>query len=1052
MSAERRYLMTSIFVVLLFGLLSAAAAPAAEDGESLWEKGQEAYRQGRLTEAVGYYRQAVGAYKRANDMDGAGSTLYSLGVTYEDLGEDDRALASYEESLSLYKTLASPLDMGVNMLNIGAIHYRSFGRYELALSYLQGAHTIFRDNNEEEFAALAGYHVGNVYTHLGRYREAVASFEEALRINRKLDAAAGVASVLHNLGRAWAGLGEQKKAIPLFEEALAIDRKLGRKDDLASDLTSLGNAHGDLYEFDKAIHYYEEALSLAEASNLPGRAAAALNNMGSVYADLGRYEKALQCYRDSLEMNRKLDRADQVAVNLNNIGNLYSSLGQYEKILPYYKEALAINRQLRKDPETALNLNNIGMYYYHIGRYDRALEYLDQSLQIRKRLDNPRQVAQSLDNIGAAYLFQKRYRQAEDVFMQRRSLQSRIKGIRLNYSGLIETYIATGRYTEALSLIREMPPPEKERDAYRADYHSQRGRVLKGMGDFKEASRELLASVAVIEEMRQLAGARSGFLGGGSAGGRFRAYRALVESLAERAMAGDAADPQFSVYGKDTAAGGFYFAEATKARTLLEAMAADSKRRGGADLPANLRQQEADLLDSLSRAEQQWDAALRQGGSALAGLMDRKDRLKGELALLVASLRKDYPLYAALHYPKPMAPEDLPLREEEVLFEYALGEDSSFVFVVRKGGVGRVVKIPEGRETLEEKVRRFVEAVSADGGAGFSTKSAKELYDLLLSRPLAGVKPTEKIILVPDGMLGLLPFEALVVEEGTGAEDSIFAADRWTFTYAQSATVLGFTRLLGQGEAKRPLFALGNPVYDKNDPRWLAHLAGSAGPALTGDLNRYAFRGVTLVPKDGPEDDGFASVFFPPLPETEEEVRAVAGLFGIAAAPPDVLLNMAASETGLRASFLGDYRILHFATHADLPGKLQAIREPFLLLGQVGNSAGDDGFLTLSEVLDLKLGADMVVLSACLTGKGKMMEGEGVASLARAFMHAGSRSVVVSLWEVASVETVEFMKAFYGRLAAGTGRADALTLARRDIRARYPNPYYWAVFILHGDG
>ena len=91
-------------------------------------------------------------------------------------------------------------------------------------------------------------------------------------------------------------------------------------------------------------------------------------------------------------------------------------------------------------------------------------------------------------------------------------------------------------------------------------------------------------------------------------------------------------------------------------------------------------------------------------------------------------------------------------------------------------------------------------------------------------------------------------------------------------------------------------------------------------------------------------------------------------------------------------------------------------------------------------------------LSACLTGKGKMMEGEGVASLARAFMHAGSRSVVVSLWEVASVETVAFMKAFYGRLAAGQGRAEALTLARRDIRARYPNPYYWSVFILHGDG
>ena len=190
---------------------------------------------------------------------------------------------------------------------------------------------------------------------------------------------------------------------------------------------------------------------------------------------------------------------------------------------------------------------------------------------------------------------------------------------------------------------------------------------------------------------------------------------------------------------------------------------------------------------------------------------------------------------------------------------------------------------------------------------------------------------------------------------------------------------------------------------------------------------------------------------YPPLPETEDEVLAIARLFAVEPQPPDVLLDLKANETSLRQSPLQDYRYLHFATHADLPGKVQGIREPFLLLGQVGNEGRDNGFLTLSKVLGLKLRAEMVVLSACLTGQGKVMEGEGVVNFSRAFQHAGAQSVVVSLWEVASLEAVEFMTRFYGHLKEGKPRGEALQLARRAIKAKYPQPFFWAVFILHGE-
>ncbi|MEW6670116.1 MAG: CHAT domain-containing tetratricopeptide repeat protein [Thermodesulfobacteriota bacterium] len=1036
------------FFLLLPALPAHGAAKS--EAERLWEQGQAEYEKGRYDQALRYYESALAASRRANDLDGAGSTLYSIALAYEGLKRDDRALASYEASLAIYRQLKSLPDMAVNLLNMGALEYRTFARYDAALSHLQEALKIFRQINEEEFGALAAYHLGTLHVNTGQYRAALGYFDDSLRTNRKLKSAEGTASVLLNMGRACAGLGELQRAISLYEEAAAIDRRLNRFDDLAADLTHLGFAYNDLYVYDKALDYYRQALDLARSRNLPGRAATAQNNLGTLYFDLGRYETALAAYQEALNINRELSRDAEVAVTLNNIGNLYAALGLDEKALPSFKDALAINRARQRPAETAVNLNNIGMNYYRTGRYGRALEYLGEALKIRKQLGNPHEIARVLDNIGAVYLFQKRYREAETTFLERKALQANIQGIRLNYSGLVETCIATGRYSEARAYLKDMPAPgTRQRDAYRIDYHSQLVRIYKGEKRYAEASAELLSAVLIIEEMRQTAGEKGGFLGGGSAGGRARAYRALVESLAERAIAGDTADSRFSAFGRDTAAAAFYFAEATKARTLLEALASSSKKQGAARLPAHLKEKEAALLSRLDELDKRWEAAYRQGGAVLDELIRDKAQLATRMTSFAAELRTDAPLYAALYYPRPMAPESLSLKPDEVLLEYALGETAGYVFVVQKDGISRVIRIPEGREALEARVRRLLESLSENSGAGFSHQSARELFDLLLSKALAPVPDGAKVIVVPDGMLGLLPFEALVAAEGAPA---VYAADRWNFTYTQSAAILGLTRMLPAPRASRALFALGNPIYAKDDPRYAARLSGAAPLLASADASRYGYRGVTVMPREDSNRDDWQEVYFPPLPETEDEVRAIAAILGVEAAAPDVLLGIDASETRLRTAPLGDYRMLHFATHADLPGKIQGLREPFLLLGQVENRGRDDGFLTLSEVLDLALQADQVVLSACVTGKGDVMEGEGVGSLARAFIHAGARSVVVSLWNLASVEAVEYMTRYYDYLKAGKGRADALRAARRDMKAKYPSPFYWAVFVLHGEG
>ncbi|MFZ2088687.1 MAG: CHAT domain-containing protein, partial [Desulfobaccales bacterium] len=434
---------------------------------------------------------------------------------------------------------------------------------------------------------------------------------------------------------------------------------------------------------------------------------------------------------------------------------------------------------------------------------------------------------------------------------------------------------------------------------------------------------------------------------------------------------------------------------------------------------------------------------------------EKKERLVSAQRALVKELRQKFPVYAALHYPEPLPARELPLKPQEVLLEYALGDKASYVLVVRQGGVKKIIRLPLGRKALEGKVKSFMAPLLDMELSAFSIAQGKELGDLLLKEALVEVQEGERLIIIPDGLLGLLPFEALLIKEGNGVQDSVYVGDRYTLTYYQSATVLALKRRLQAPRAKRSLFALGNPVFSQKDPRYVASKQGKEKPKLLAQAgSQYAFRALATHQDWGKTrqgDDGGKELTCPPLPETETEVKDIAQIFQVKPEPPDVLLNLQANETVLKRSPLGDYRYLHFATHADLPGKVQGVNEPFILLGQVDNAEGDNGFLTMSEVLDLKLNADMVVLSACLTGRGQVMEGEGVANFARAFQHAGTQSVVVSLWPLASLEAVTFMTQFYAHLKEGKSRSEALQLSRRAIKAKYPHPFYWGVFILHGE-
>jgi len=1023
----RRVVISALSLLLLFNFCSSGFA-GKNEAENLWEEGSKATEVKRYPEAIRLFERSLALC--GYDVDCRWANLNGLGVVYDALDQNERARSYYEQALQLSRQRNNPEDLANDLLNLGALLYKGLEQHQRALPLLEESLKLYRQIRKADETALLLFHTGTVKTVLGRYPEAIRDLQESLGINRRLRNNAGISNALATLGQASNMSGNYNQAAGYYEEAIAIQRRANLEEDLCSSLNRKGLNEFDLHRIPAALAAFDEALRVAKRLGDKRQQANILNNIGVVYKGAGQYEQARSYYQQALILAQELGRKGMLATAGNNIGDLYAALGQQDRALASYQDALRINREIGARQEMATNLNNIAMVYYQTKRYDEAIRWHQQALELKRSIGNKLDIALGLSNLAAAYLFNGDPGTAEQLLNERRRLQIDKSGVNLRHPGLVEVYLQTGRYDQALALLQQQTPAALAGEQVVAEHEMQTGRALLGRGEYAGASRHLLKSYQLLEELRSSVAERGSFLTAGGGGGRFRTYRALTASVAEQALRGDPIVPELLNYGGGNAAAAFYFAEASKARTLIERVAESGRSSVASNsLPAVLREEELQLRQQLAALDAGRDQAVRGGAASYSQYQQQRQALNQRFERLIARLQREFPLYAAINYPRPVAAEQVPLAANELLLAYALGEDAGYLFVVRKGGVQRVVRIPLKRAALEEKIKNFLEPLTNRHQQDFSQPQAAELYRLLLAEGLSDARPTDRLIIVPDGILGTLPFEILALPGTASIKEAGYLGDRYAVSYYQSASLLALKRALPGGQPTRSLFALGNPDFGT-----------TAG-------NQQGFRGLSVVPKQYGQP-----VLFPPLPETEAEVRRIAALLGTAIQPPDILLGSQATESMLRQSPLGGYRYLHFATHASLPGMIQEVNEPFILLSQRDKRSGSDGFLTLSEVLDLKLNAELVMLSACVTGVGKEVEGEGVANFARAFQSAGAGSVVVSLWEVASEPAVEYVMLFYGYLKQGKPHALALKLAREQMRKKYPNPFYWGVFVLHGEG
>jgi CHAT domain-containing protein/Flp pilus assembly protein TadD len=888
-----------------------------------------------------------------------------------------------------------------------------------------------------------------------------------------------VATALDTLAEVCHDQGDLVQARRLHEQALDLMRQFfgERHRNVAKSLNNLANVCHDQGDLPQARKLHEQALDLRKQlfGERHPAVATSLNNLGAVCHAQGDLVQARRLYEQALDLRKQLfgERHPDMATSLDNLAMVCKEQGDLPQARKLGQQALNLRKQLfgERHPDVATSLGNLAMVCKEQGDLPQARKLGQQALDLFKQLFGERHpaVATSLNNLANVCHAQGDLVQARRLHEQALDLRKQLFGERHPDVALSLNNLATVFgdqrdlpqavwYSTAAVLASRLPPVDRvtladlHADDLTCDANTVRQLELLGMylpfstqrserSSYRQAAKAYALAAALLDRLRGnvIQTEESKLVQGAELSGIISARVRLAANLF--VLDGKAEDLHTA----------FTAIEQGSARVFLEALArARSYQVGG--VPEGRQQEERDLLSHIrgidGRIQRENARTLdKRNADLVAKLYEELKQKRADLDEFTAQLRTDYPQYAALQYPKPctlaQARDCLAANEVAVLF--ALHRKGSSAVIVQKTpapgdkGEGVAVVWLPGSDVLGSKVRTLVDAEVLKSDSRCRELGA-ELFDLLL-KPLAPYIQGKDLVLVPDGALWELPFE-LLVEGRTAERDGRYLIETRQLRYTPRMTVLHLTGLWEQTRKAppEPLWALADPVFSKDDSR----AKGDLHAATQNLLARYALR------------HGSRNVTWQRLPATRAEVQAIADLYHVPEddVVKDTLANEKVLKTASKDGILARKRYIHLATHGLLGVGLG--RPPSLVLSLVGNDGQEqlggpnDGFLTMQEVTHLKLNADLVVLSACETGKGDLRPAEGVQGLARSFLYAGSRGVVCSLWSVEDVRTARLMEALYRRLQEGKPSAEALALARRQLIAEEQAPFYWAPFILIG--
>ncbi len=785
----------------------------------------------------------------------------------------------------------------------------------------------------------------------------------------------------------------------------------------ADSLTAKGGSIRS-QEPERARGLLTQALRASRALADSARIARATEHVGFTYRHQARYRDALDRFRTTLSLYRHLGDQTRVAAALTDIGIVYDDQGQHDKALGHFREALEVNRELGSREGIARNLNSSGIIQWRQGRYEAAIARFQESLQIYRDLGERASVASLLNNIGVIRRDQGQQARALARFQEslriKRERDDR-KGIAQTLNNIGNVYARQGDQARALARYREALRIERTIGDQKgvADNLNDIGHAHLRAGRRQAATDSLQRAVDLVETLRlnvTSPDARRALLST-----QINAYRALTTTHVRSGRSGAA----------------LRAVEQTRARLLADRLAGATRRDTAFSVPAPAR-----LQQTLAPDEAALLYANAGGRGPLTAVVATRDTVHTR-ALPDSTVRAAVGTAYADQLQR--------LRETEGPLVSALSGDRS----------------ASGNETpsLAAVIRLYRHRLSRDGVSSLQTDLARRLHRLLVGPVATTLQAKETVTVVPTGPVGYVPFETLRT-----------AADRYLIEttqvrYAQSLTVLRQLQERTHPPSRRSLLAFGGAAYERSPSRSEETLLASArGDSVVQTREQVStlLRSAEQRLKQGRSPRvTYARLGYDrwtPLYGTKLEVQKLKQATG---AQTTLFTGPAASEEQVRrmstAGELARYRYVHFATHGVAVPEAPALSA--LVLSQDGASdslAARDGYLTMGEIADLRLKADVAVLSACRTGLGRIVDGEGVVSLSHAFLRAGANATLVSQWRVSDWSTQQFMTAVYRRARAEeTSFVEAVTQVKRafidgQFGARNTDPLRWAPFVYYG--
>jgi CHAT domain-containing protein/tetratricopeptide (TPR) repeat protein len=896
--------------------------------------------------------------------------------------------------------------------------------------------------------------IGFLFWLMGGPAKGIEYYNQALAIRQEIKDGHGEGETLNNMAAAYSALGKKELALEYYNRALPL-RPPGA--DLAATLGNIGITYFYLGQTQKAIEHYKQALPLwRSAGNRTGEVNALLG-LGSILKTLGESQQALDYLHEGARIAREANDRRGEAHAVNFLTRLYFELGEGEKALDFAGQALSLFRLIGDRSGEALAVHNQGAIYALRGEREKALDLYNQALSILRAGSDRHTEAFVLLGLGKLYDESDENQKALDHYNQALALFRKIKNpqgeaLALNHQGLLYAASPSSEdwrkaldcYNQSLPLWRELGDRSNE-----AATLGSLARAERNLGELNEARRHIEAALAITETLRikiasqQL---RASYMG------TTRQYHELYIDLL---MSLHRLRPS---EGHDVAA--LVAGERARARGLLE-MLAEAHADISEGIDASLLERERSLQKRINTgAEYQYrllgDKHTREQMEAAKRELDS---LIDESRQVEAQIRKSSPRYAELKYPQPLGLTEIQrmLDSETLLLEYSLGEERSYLWAVTPAGI-ESFELPK-QAVIEDLSRQAYKwLASGETGAQLRARLARPAmktpeWATALSRillgPVASRLGRKRLVIVADGALQYIPFGALPAPSPRRPVISTHLIANHEIVTLPSASSLAELRREFYGRVPAPniVAVIADPVFDETDARIKRNAETvtrlNSKQSSRSAAEREVFRSALEVGATD-EQQRLQRLIF--SRHEADEIMALAGA-GFKA------LDFAASRGTALGSNLSRYRIIHFATHSLLNSQHPQLSGIVLsLVDEDGRP--QDGFLRLHDIYNLKLTADLVVLSACKTGLGKEIKGEGLVGLTRGFLYAGAPRVVASLWKVDDRATAELMKLFYQRmLRDGLRPAAALRRAQMDMSKlpRWAAPYYWAGFTLQGE-